>query len=413
MEKILLTAYILILLAGFLGELFLDSLNLKQRKKELPASIRSVYPSEKYQTQQHYESANDKLSALSGFVSLIITLMMLIYNGFAWMDASLRQLTEHTIWLPFFFFAIISIATNLINLPFSYYRTFTIEQKFGFNTTTRSTFVWDKIKTFILGGILGGLVFIVLLYFYFLTKEYFWILAWVFVAGFSLFMTMFYSRLIVPLFNKQTPLGEGELRDAIQTFAIQNDFKLEDIYLIDGSKRSTKANAYFTGFGKRKRIVLYDTLINELTIDQIVAVLAHEIGHYKLKHTPKQLILSNIQLGLMLFILSLFLKIDVFSLALGVDQASLHIALVAFGILYSPISSFLGLGINLWSRKHEYEADLYATKTGYGMHLIEALKLLSVNNLSNINPHPWYVFFHYSHPTLAQRITHIEANQFK
>lgn len=411
MEKILLIAYIVVLVVGFFGELLLDFLNQKQRKKPLPASIQSVYASDRYKTQQQYESANDKLSALSGFVSLSITLLMLIYNGFAWLDAELRQVSEHAIWLPFIFFAIISIATNLINLPFSYYRTFTIEQKFGFNKATLSVFIWDKIKTFLLGGILGGIVFIVLLYFYYLTKDYFWILAWIFVAGFSLFMTMFYSRLIVPLFNKQTPLGEGELRDAIQQFANRNDFKLEDIYLIDGSKRSTKANAYFTGIGKRKRIVLYDTLINELTTDQIVAVLAHEIGHYKLKHTPKQLILSILQLGLMLFILSLFLKIDIFSLALGVEQASLHIALVAFGILYSPISSFLGLGINLWSRKHEYEADLYATKTNYGPHLIDALKSLSVNNLSNINPHPWYVFFHYSHPTLAQRIAHIEANK--
>lgn len=411
MEQFLLLSYILILILGFAGELFLDYLNLRQRKKELPASIRSVYLDDRYKTQQEYESANDKLSSLSGFISLIIILLMLMLHGFAWMDQELRNFTNHPIWLPFFFFAIISVVTNVINLPFSYYRTFVIEQRFGFNNSTLSTFIWDKVKTWILGGILGGILFIILLYFYFLTRDYFWILAWVSIAGFSLFMTMFYSRLIVPLFNKQIPLPEGELRDAIQAFARKYDFKLEDIYLIDGSKRSSKANAYFTGIGKRKRIVLYDTLLNELNNEQIIAVLAHEIGHYKLKHTPKQLVLSTLQLGLTLFILSLFLKLDIFSLALGVEQASLHIGLIAFSILYSPISTFLGLGTNRWSRKHEYEADHYATKTGNGQHLIQALKVLSVNNLSNINPHPWYVYVHYSHPTLAQRIERIEANQ--
>lgn len=396
--------YVVLIILGFLGDKTLDYLNIRHRREELPASIRDVYQEDKYKKQQAYESANDRLNTFSGFVSVLIILLMLFFNGFAFLDAELRKITEHAIWLPILFFLVIMVVSNIINVPFSYYKTFVIEQRFGFNKMNRFTFTIDKIKTWIVGGVFGGGLFVLVLFFYGLTTDYFWILAWFLITAFTIFMTMFYSRLIVPLFNKQTPLEDGPLKDAIREFAEKTDFKLDSIFLIDGSKRSTKANAYFTGMGNKKRIVLYDTLLNDLTNEEIVAVLAHEIGHYKMKHTPKQLLLSIGQLGITLFILSLFLKYSPFSQALGVDGPSFHIGLIAFGILYNPISTFLGVGINAWSRKHEYEADFYAGSNGYSAALISALKKLSVNNLSNINPHPLYVSVYYSHPPLWQRI---------
>jgi STE24 endopeptidase len=224
-------------------------------------------------------------------------------------------------------------------------------------------------------------------------------------------MVLFYSNLIVPLFNKQTPLQEGNLRDAIQQFAGKVGFKLDNIFVIDGSKRSTKANAYFTGFGAKKRIVLYDTLINEMQTDEIVAVLAHEIGHYKKKHVLQGLVISLLQTGALLFVFSLFVGNPFLSMALGVENPNFHIGLVAFGILYTPFSFVLGIFMNLLSRKNEYQADAFAAQNFNPGSLASALKKLSVNNLSNLTPHPLYVFFHYSHPTLLQRLEHL--NKFE
>ncbi|HEX3006846.1 MAG TPA: M48 family metallopeptidase [Bacteroidales bacterium] len=250
------------------------------------------------------------------------------------------------------------------------------------------------------GGILLGLV----LWFYYETTRFFWIYAWILVTVYMIFMGMFYSNIIVPLFNKQTPLEDGELKDAIHQLAGKLNFKLSNIYKIDGSKRSSKANAYFTGLGRTKRIVLYDTLIKELSVQEIVAVLAHEIGHYKHKHTYKNIVIGVLQTGLTLYILSAFIKMPELSQALGVEQPVFHIGAIAFDILYSPISTILGLMLNVLSRKYEYEADAFAGRHAGAGNLVTALKSLSVNNLSNLNPHPLYVFFHYSHPTLLQRI---------
>ena len=243
-----------------------------------------------------------------------------------------------------------------------------------------------------------------IIFIYLKTGSFFWIYVWLLVSGFSLFMAMFYSSLIVPLFNKQTPLEDGELKQAINDFATKVGFKLDNIFVIDGSKRSTKANAYFTGLGSKKRIVLYDTLINDMEIPELVAVLAHEIGHYKKKHIIWSLIIGIIQTGIMLFIFSLLIDSPALSGALGVEQPSFHIGLIAFGILYSPLSMLIGMGMNIFSRKNEYEADAFAAKNYESAPLASALKKLSVRNLSNLRPHPAYVFFHYSHPTLLQRL---------
>jgi STE24 endopeptidase len=244
---------------------------------------------------------------------------------------------------------------------------------------------------------------------YTLIPTYFWLIAWGVVSAFSLFMTMFYSEWIVPIFNKQTPLEAGELRDAIEGFAIEAGFELTNIYVIDGSKRSTKANAYFSGLGAKKRIVLYDTLIKELTTQQIVAVLAHEIGHYKHKHTLSMITVSLLSNLLMFALLGYFVASPELSVAMGGKQASFHLGIMAFGILYSPVSMLLGLAINSLSRRNEYQADAYAASFGLGNDLVNALKKLSSTALSNLQPHPAFVFVHYSHPTLLQRMLAIQG----
>jgi STE24 endopeptidase len=297
----------------------------------------------------------------------------------------------------------------MLGTPFSVYATFVIEEKFGFNKTTVKTFILDKIKGWLLAIILGGGLLTLVVWIYGATGEWFWLIAWGLISFFTIFMSMFYSNIIVPLFNKQTPLEAGELRDAIETFAKKTGFNLRNIYVIDGSKRSTKANAYFTGLGKKKRIVLYDTLMKDHSVDELVAVLAHEIGHYKKKHTLIGTIVSILQTGLMLLILSRFLGSPHLSGALGASQPSFHLSVVAFGILYTPLSIIIGLALNAFSRKHEFEADRFATVNFSGESLSSALIRLSVKNLSNLRPHPAYVFFYYSHPPLLKRLAAIRS----
>jgi STE24 endopeptidase len=306
------------------------------------------------------------------------------------------------------FFGILFFINDILTTPFSYYQTFVIEEKYGFNKSTKKTFFMDKLKGWALALILGGLVLGLIIYFYTLTLDKFWIYTWLFITIFTLFFTLFYSTLIVPIFNKQKPLEDGPLRTAIQEFAGSVGFSLKDIFVIDGSKRSTKANAYFAGFGPKKRIVLYDTLINDLTTGEIVGVLAHEIGHYKKKHVFWNMALSVLITGFTLYILSLFIQNAALSASLGVPLPSFHIGLIAFGILYSPISEITGILMQVISRKFEFQADDYA-KTNYNASdLIQALKKLSQKSFSNLTPHKAYVFFHYSHPPLLERVRNLD-----
>ncbi len=297
-----------------------------------------------------------------------------------------------------------ALVSDILTTPFAVYNTFVIEERYGFNRTNVKTFILDKIKGLLLGVIIGGGLLALITWIYLLTGSWFWLLALGVVTLFSVFMTMFYSNLIVPLFNKQTPLEEGSLRKKIVAFAESVEFKLDNIYVMDGSKRSSKANAYFTGLGPKKRIVLFDTLIKDLNEEEIVAVLAHEVGHNKKKHVTTGLILSIVQTGITLYLFSLFVGVDSIAVALGGSEASFHLGLIAFGVLYSPISMLLGLGSGMLSRHNEYQADRYAREQYDGEKLISSLKKLSKNNLSNLTPHPVYVFFHYSHPPLLQRI---------
>ena len=307
------------------------------------------------------------------------------------------------------FFGVIFLGSDLLTTPFSLYQTFVIEEKYGFNKTTPKLFVIDKIKGWLMLMILGGGILALVIWFFQWAGKDFWLYAWGLIAGFTLFMNLFYSRLIVPIFNKQTPLQEGSLKSKIESYARQVGFELRNIFVIDGSKRTTKANAYFSGFGREKRVTLFDTLINDLDEDEIVAVLAHEIGHYKRNHIIVNLVVSIALSGFTLFLLSIFINNPELSMAIGVSEPSFHAALIGFGILYSPISELTGLVMNYFSRKFEFQADNYAKTTFAALPLITSLKKLSKNSLSNLTPHPAYVFVHYSHPPLVSRIKNLKA----
>jgi STE24 endopeptidase len=404
MSQILFDIIIGFLLADFIFERFLEFLNSTQWSDKLPEEVKDIYDEREYQKQQAYEKANYRFSMLSSSFSFVLMFLMVLFAGFSLVNNWALSVSTNPILTALVFFGILMLASDLLTTPFSIYDTFVIEEKFGFNKTTPKTFILDKLKGYLLGAIVGGSLLALIIYIYQLTTTTFWIYAWLVVTGFSVFMVLFYSNLIVPLFNKQTPLPEGELKSAIEGFSAKVGFKLDNIFVIDGSKRSTKANAYFTGFGAKKRIVLYDTLINDMTTNELVAVLAHEIGHYKKHHVVWSLLLGTLQTGIVLFIFSLFVGSPELSAALGVETPSFHIGLIAFGILYSPISMITGLAMNIFSRKNEYEADAFAAKQFDANELASALKKLSVKNLSNLRPHPAYVFFHYSHPTLIQRL---------
>jgi STE24 endopeptidase len=399
---------IAIILVNFIKDKILDALNAKHYNDPIPEELSDVYDENEYKKSQTYKQTNYRFGIWSSSFSLVLTLAFLLLDGFEYVDNIARGYSENPIVIALLFFGIIMFASSVITLPFAYYKTFVIEEQFGFNKTTKNTFVLDKIKGLLIMAILGGGILALIIWIYQLTQDQFWLYAWGVVTIFSIFMNMFYSKLIVPLFNKQTPLEEGTLRDKISEYAKSVGFNLNKIFVIDGSKRSTKANAYFSGFGSEKRVTLYDTLINDLDEDEIVAVLAHEVGHYKRKHIIFNLVASTLLSGITLYILSIFISNPLLSNALGVAIPSFHVGLIAFGLLYSPISEITGLLMNHLSRKFEYQADNYAKTTYKPQPLILSLKKLNKNSLSNLTPHPAYVFIHYSHPTLLQRVKNLK-----
>ena len=403
--------YILIgiIILNFLVDLVLDSLNSKNYGAQIPTELADVYPEDEYEKSMNYKKTNHKFGLVSGLFSLLLTLCFFWFDGFKLVNDFASSFSDHPIVVGLIFFGVIMIGSDIITTPFGYYKNFVIEEKFGFNKMTVATFIGDKIKGWLMTAVVGGGILALIIWFYGQAGSNFWIYAWILVAVFSVLMNMFYAKLIVPLFNKQTPLEEGSLRDKIEAYGNKVGFKLDKIFVIDGSKRSTKANAYFSGFGSEKRVTLFDTLINDLEEDEIVAVFAHEVGHYKRKHIIYNLVLSVLLTGFTLWLLSLFVSSNVLSQALGVQEATFHIGLIAFGILYTPISEITGLLMNLLSRKFEYQADDYAKETFGGEPLITSLKKLSKNSLSNLTPHPAYEFYHYSHPSLIKRIKNLRA----
>lgn len=408
-----------IIIIEYALDFFLDYKNRSYANNPIPKELENLYDKEKYDQQQEYFIINNKFRNISNAFNLVIMLCMLSFYGFGYVD-NLSHLIIHqdnSIWSYILtgltFLGILFIANELISIPFSLYSTFHIEQRFGFNKSTPKLFFTDTIKELCMSLLLGGIIIGILIAIYFYVKDYFWVLAWLVVSTFSILMMLFYSNLIVPLFNKQTPLEDGELRTAIEAFCEKVNFKIDNLYVMDNSKRTTKANAYFTGFGPKKRIVLFDTLISTLSTEEIVAVLTHEIGHYKKAHTIKMLLINIIYLGFLFFILSIFLNqgnLLELNKTLGSSyENSFWLGLIAFTILFTPISTLLSIIINLISRKNEYQADNFAKINGLSQNLISALKKLSTSTLSNLTPHPLYVFFHFSHPTLHQRI--IELNK--
>ena len=402
--------YILIsiLLVKFMLDTLLNHLNAKHFNDTVPEEVSNVYDINEYKKSQSYKKVNHNFTIVTSSFSLIVTLCFFFFNGFSLVDNIARKFSDNIITITLIFFGILMIGSTIINIPFSLYKTFVIEEGFGFNKMNKKTFFLDKLKGLLMSTILGGGILALITWFHEFTGVYFWLYTWGLITLFSIVVNMFYSKLIVPLFNKQTPLENGELKEAITKYTDSVGFKLNDIFVINGSKRSTKANAYFSGFGSQKRITLYDTLINDLNNDEIVAVLAHEVGHYKKKHIIFNLTASVIITGITLFILSLFINTPLFSLALGVSTPSFHMGLISFGILYSPMSELTGMFMNYMSRKFEYQADNYAKKTYAGEPLISSLKKLSKNSLSNLTPHSLYVFIHHSHPTLTNRIKNLK-----
>ncbi len=399
---------LIIPVAGFLLERYLEYLNAKMWSDTLPEKLKGICSDEEYRRIQLYEKDNNKLSFWSSSFNLAVILIMIVAGGFSLIDGLSRDIAHNLIFVALIFFAIIGFVSDLINLPFSWYDTFVIEKKYGLNKMTIRTFITDHIKSWFLALIVGAPVLGLITWFYYKTGKNFWLYAWGLIIAFSVFMNLFYSELIVPLFNKQIPLEKGSLRDKIETFALKTGFKLKNIYIIDGSKRSTKSNAYFSGFGPKKRIVLYDTLLKEFSEEEIVSVLAHEIGHYKKKHVLLMMVSSIIVTGIMLFLFSLIVDSPKLAMALGAGEKSFHLGLIAFGILYSPLSLLIGLVANFVSRKNEFAADRFAKENYSSEKLAGALKKLSVKNLSNMLPHPVFVFFHYSHPPLLQRLEKLE-----
>ena len=407
-SEIIFFIIVVFLCLDFVLERILESLNSKHMSPVLPDSLKGIYDEKEYSRFQSYKRENGRLDSWSSGVGFVVMIVFLVAGGFGWYNSWVVSLTDSVVWQTILFVVGLSVASSVLDIPFDYYATFRIEEKYGFNKTTRRVYWLDTVKELVLSLVLGGVLLALVVWFYTWAGTYFWLYAWGAVTLFSVFMAMFYSQLIVPLFNKQTPLQEGSLRDKIQAFAGKVGFKLDNIYVIDGSKRSTKANAYFTGLGPKKRVVLYDTLIDELTEEEIVAVLAHEVGHYKKRHTLRSMVVSVIQMGVLFWLFSLCVNNAALSEALGGDRAYFQLGLIAFAILYSPVNLILGIGMNVWSRSNEYEADAFAARYYEGDYLVSGLKKISVKSLSNLTPHPLYEYIYYSHPSLLKRIDAIK-----
>ncbi|MFU8859074.1 MAG: M48 family metallopeptidase [Cyclonatronaceae bacterium] len=404
--------YAVIILAAIAFEFLLDLvsnlLNLKSLDQELPDEFSDVYDRHKYEKSQEYTRVRTRFGFITSAFSLSLVLAFWFSGGFNIFDQYLQGFGWNEIWTGLVYIGILIVGRSLLSLPFSIYSTFVIEERFGFNKTTPAIFIADLIKSLALSILIGGPLLAGILAIFIHAGELAWLWCWIAVTVFTLVMQFVAPTWIMPLFNKFTPLEQGELRDRIMEYARSVDFPLKNLYVMDGSKRSSKSNAFFTGFGKNKRIALFDTLIEKHTVPELVAVLAHEIGHYKKKHILKGMVISIVHTGVLFYLLSLFLNSEGLFNAFYMEQMSVHAALIFFGLLFAPVEMVLSVVMQILSRKHEYEADRFAADTtGKPEHMIDALKKLSAGNLSNLTPHPFYVFLNYSHPPVLQRINAI------
>jgi STE24 endopeptidase len=407
--------YALIILGTILLDFALDivsnQLNLKSLSKDLPKEFAGVYDEETYAKSQEYTKVRTRFGYLTTTFDLILLLAFWFSGGFNWLDQIVRSWEFGELVTGIVYIMILLLGKTIITMPFSVYSTFVIEERFGFNKTTAKTFILDLGKSLLLGVLLGIPLLAGILAFFMYTGEWAWFYAWIAVTLFTLVMQYVAPRWIMPLFNEFTPLEEGELRTAIEDYTAKVEFPLQGLFVIDGSRRSNKSNAFFTGFGKNKRVALFDTLIENHTVQELVAVLAHEIGHYKKKHIIKNMVISVVHTAVLFFLLSIFLNAEGLYEAFYMEQMSVYTGLIFFGMLYSPIEMILSVFMQMSSRKHEYEADEYAASTtGEPGDMISTLKKLSKDNLSNLTPHPFYVFLNYSHPPVLQRINAIKEN---
>ncbi len=412
-ETTIYTILLIIITFDFALERTLSYLNDKTAKNPIPQELAGIYDEEKYNKSQKYNFISGRFGALSATFSFLLTLSALYFGWFGMLDKWLRGFSPFEPVTTLLFFGVLFIISDFISTPFSWYKTFIIEEKFGFNKMTQKTFWVDKIKGYLLTIIIGGILLSLLIYLVMAMGSNFWIYFWMIITVVILFLNMFYTSLFLPLFNKLTTLEDGELKDSITDYAKKVDFPLSNIFIMDGSKRSSKGNAFFSGIGKKKKVVLFDTLIANHTIEELTAIFAHEVGHFKKKHIILDTIMSIASTGLMLYLLSLMVFNSEVSWAMGGEVSALHLNMQAFGILYTPISHLLSLFGNGLSRRNEYEADTYAVTTYKRQPLIDGLKKLSGDQLSNLTPHPAYVFVHYSHPTLLQRVRAMELINFK
>jgi len=396
---------LLIIAVDFLLGIISEVLNLRHLKKKLPEEFSDVFDDNKYAKSQDYTRVNTRFGWVTGTWSLILILSFWFLGGFEWLDQLIRAYGFGEVTNGLIFFGVIMLGITVLNLPFSIYSTFVIEERFGFNKTTPAVFITDLLKSLALGAVIGLPLLAGIIYVFMTLGEMAWLYGWIGVTVFSLILQYIAPTWIMPFFNKFTPLEEGELRDKIVEYSKKVDFPLKQLFVIDGSRRSAKANAFFTGFGKNKRIALYDTLIENHTTDELVAVVAHEVGHYKKKHIFKGTALSILHTGIMFFLLGLILEYKPLYDAFYVSEPSVYLGLIFFGLLYKPVDFILSVFSGMLSRKHEFEADAWAAETtGNPKNMIKALKKLSADNLSNLTPHPFYVFLNYSHPPVLQRI---------
>jgi STE24 endopeptidase len=405
--------YLIILLttviAGFLLNITADILNLRHLSPLIPKRFEGVYDSETYKKSQEYTRVNTHFGFITSSFDLLLLLIFWFSDGFNWLDISIRQYFQSEITRGLAYISILVFANSILHLPFNIYSTFVIEEKFGFNKTSVKTFLGDLLKSTALTVVIGLPVIALIIYIIQNTGDWAFAAAWLIVVIISLVITYIAPAIILPLFNKFKPLEEGELRKSIFDFATKVKFPLSNIFVMDGSKRSTKSNAFFTGFGKNKRIALFDTLIAKHTIKELLAVLAHEIGHYKKKHILTGTITQYMKMGVLFFLMMIFISEKGLSDAFFMDNMSIYTGLIFFGMLYSPIEIIFSLLTNIGSRRHEYEADRFAVENfSSGKDMISALKKLSKDNLSNLTPHTFYVFLYYSHPPVLKRIEAIE-----
>lgn len=404
--------YGVIILVALLFEyalnLIADLLNLQTLSADLPKEFAGVYSPESYMKSQDYTLSRTNFGIVESTFSLVVTLIFWFIGGFNYLDQMVRQLQYGDLITGLIYIALLLLFRSILSLPFSVYSTFVIEEKFGFNKTTPKTFIVDIVKGLLLGVLLGGPLLLGILAFFEYAGSLAWLYCWMTASLFILFVQFIAPTWIMPLFNKFTPLESGELKNAILSYTQSVHFLFRDVFMMDGSKRSSKSNAFFTGFGKNKRIALFDTLIQKHTVAELVAVLAHEIGHYKKKHILQGIVISIVQMGVMFFLMSIFISRKELFDAFFMQNVSIYAGLLFFGLLFTPIEFILSLALNALSRKNEFEADRFSAETTERPEtMIEALKKLSADNLSHLTPHPFYVFINYSHPPVLERIRSI------